>query len=410
MMHWRRRKSRTAARERLGIVAPRLRIADLATEAIRSVIRHPARCIVVALGTVLGTAAFVSTLGITSTIQHQVADSFDVRRATEVLIRPEQADLAADWQSPAGMARLRGLNGVIAAGRRINVGQVDVRRSLDGPARPVSVYGADPGALAAMAPNITQGRTYGDFHEARAARVVLLPRSVAEALMLTRTGVAVFINDQAFTVIGFFDDVQRRPETLLGMLMPASTAETLVTAGSTADRDVVVETAPGAAQLIGGQAALALWPQAPAALRVIAPPDPRTLRRDIEGNIARSTLLLSLVSLVVGAVSIANASMAAIGARTSEIGLRRAVGAGRVHVFAQLLTETTALGAVGGFVGGGLGVMVTAVVSLTQLWVPVIDLGAAGQAVLIGGATGLVAGMWPAARAVAITPVAALQR
>src|SRR5687767_11315536 len=42
--------------------------------------------------------------------------------------------------------------------------------------------------------------------------------------------------------------------------------------------------APGAAQLIGAQAPLALHPGEPQRLRAIAPPDPRLLRRQIEGD------------------------------------------------------------------------------------------------------------------------------
>ena len=62
----------------------------------------------------------------------------------------------------------------------------------------------------------------------------------------------------------------------------------------------------------------------------------------------QTSLVLSLIALVMGAVSIANAATASIAARIPEIGLRRAIGARPVHIFAQLVGETTALGALGG--------------------------------------------------------------
>jgi putative ABC transport system permease protein len=379
-------------------------------EATISIVRHPARSLGTAIGTLLGAAAFVSTLGLTSTIQHQVAESFDVRRATEVVVSPESQELSPDWQRASALQRLRGLNGVVEAGRRVDVGEFPLSRSRTGATVPVPVLGADADALKVLQPHITVGRTYGGFHERTAAPVVLLSRGVAENLNIGRAGVAVFIEGRPFTVIGVYDDVARRTEVLLGVLVPAASAERLAGSRTAVSRDVVIATAPGAAQLIGGQAPLALWPTEPDALRVTAPPDPRTLRREVEGNVGRSTLLLSVVSLIIGTFTIGNAAAAAMNTRTPEIGLRRAVGARPRHVFAQLMAETTAIGTLGSVVGALLGVGVTAAVSLAQGWVPVIDLRAALIATVAGAASGSLAGFWPATQAVRVQPVAALQR
>jgi putative ABC transport system permease protein len=172
---------------------------------------------------------------------------------------------------------------------------------------------------------------------------------------------------------------------------------------------VIIKTAPGAAQLIGSQAALALLPTAPSELAAIAPPDPKTLRREIEGNVTRLSLILSVVALAIGTISIGNAATAGIAARTPEIGLRRAVGAKPLHVFVQLLGETTMLGALGGFIGAVTGVVVTVSVAVINRWTPVIDLRAALLASAGGAVAGLLAGLLPALRAMRIQPVAALQ-
>jgi putative ABC transport system permease protein len=220
----------------------------------------------------------------------------------------------------------------------------------------------------------------------------------------------VFIRDRAYTVMGIFDGVGRRTEHLQGVLMPASAADAVLDPSTGVERDVVISTAPGAAQLIGSQAALALRPEGPDALRVIAPPDPRTLRQEIEANVAQSALLLSVIALVIGAVSIANAATASITARVPEIGLRRALGARPGHIFAQLIGETTALGGLGGAAGVLVGVAVVAVVSLANAWNPVLDVRVAALAVAASAAAGLLAGLWPAWLATRIQPVAALQR
>jgi putative ABC transport system permease protein len=404
-------RGRRQAREDLGIVRPRLRMRDLATESATSVRRHPGRSLLTALGTILGAAAFVSTLGVGSTVQHQVSSSFDAIRATEVIVRPAHDQQDTRWQGPAALDRLRRLSGVAAAGRRLLIGEHTATHSLGMEGRSVNIIGADPQAVSVMAPHLVAGRLFDGFHESRAVRSALLASPIAESLGIRRIGVAVFIDDQAYTVMGVFDDVARRPEALLSIVIPASTAETLVAASAEpARRDIVIATVPGAAQLIGDQAALALLPESPAALQVTAPPDPRTLRRAVEDSVVRSSLILSAIALLIGGASIGNSATAAIAARTSEIGLRRAVGGRPWHIFAQLITETTALGGLGGVVGTILGTVATAVVSLWQSWLPVIDLRAAVLATAASALAGLCSGLWPAARAMRVQPVAALQR
>ncbi len=376
-----------------------------------SVSRHVGRSLVTTVGSVLGAAAFVATLGISTTIGQQVSDSFDVRRATEVRVVAEQKDIGQAWLADNRMAQLRGLNGVAAAGRRTMVGQFPIRRGLGAVAAPVEVIGADPGAVKVMDPHFVIGRTFDAFHEDREVPVVLLSIRVAGHLGVSRVGVAVFIGDRPFTVMGIFDDVARRPEALLAAVVPATVADSFgLIGGATAERDVVIATAPGAAQLIGQQAPFALYPEDHEASQSIAPPDPRTLRREVEASVTRSSLILSLVALVIGAISIANSATAAIAARVPEIGLRRAVGARPAHIFAQLLGETTSLGALGGVVGFIVGIGATIVISLINRWSPVLDVRTALVAAAASAGFGLLAGLLPAVRAMGIQPVAALQR
>ena len=121
-------------------------------------------------------------------------------------------------------------------------------------------------------------------------------------------------------------------------------------------------------------------------------------------------MFLSLVALVIGTVSIGNAATAAIATRAPEIGLRRAVGARRHHIFLQLVAETSTLGALGGTTGALLGVLTVSTVSLVNGWVPTIDLRSTLVASAASTAAGLLAGLLPASRAVRIAPVQALQR
>lgn len=404
------------ARRQLGIVPPRFRLRDIVRESSLSVVRNTGRSLMTAIGTVLGTATFVATLGLSSTMSQLVSDSFDIRRATEVRVVPEESagtdrnDSGQDWHQPDRLSQLRALNGVVAAGRRVQLGELSVSRITGGELSPMKVLGADPDALTVMRPKLVTGRLPDAFHEQSASAVALLPRPLANQLHIQRIGVAIFIADHPFLVAGIFDDVQRRPEAMLSIVIPASVADMFAARGGNIERDVVIETTPGAAQLIADQAPLALSPEAPAALRAIAPPDPRTLRREIEGNVAQSSLVLSIIALIIGSVSIANAAMSAVATRTPEIGLRRAIGGRALHIFVQLLGEATVIGGIGGIVGAGAGIVIISSVAIANGWVPVLDLRLALLTIGISMGSGTLAGLWPAIRAMRITPVAALQR
>jgi ABC-type antimicrobial peptide transport system permease subunit len=120
-------------------------------------------------------------------------------------------------------------------------------------------------------------------------------------------------------------------------------------------------------------------------------------------------LLLSGVSLLVGAIGIANVTLVSVMERTGEIGLRRALGATRRHIAAQFLLESAALGVVGGILGASVGMLVVVGVAAYNSWTPVMDPVAPLVAPLIGGVVGLLAGAYPALRAARLEPVEALR-
>jgi putative ABC transport system permease protein len=96
--------------------------------------------------------------------------------------------------------------------------------------------------------------------------------------------------------------------------------------------------------------------------------------------------------------------------RIGEIGLRRALGARARHITWQFLTESAALGLVGGIAGTSLGTAVVVGVSLHNRWTPVLDPVTLAAAPVLGLTTGLLAGLYPSWRASRIQPVEALRR
>ncbi|GGU32376.1 ABC transporter permease [Streptomyces violascens] len=414
-----------------GIAATRLNWRDMCAEALAGVVQRPGRSILTMLGTILGVGAFVAVLGLTSTATGQIGKSFSVLQDTTVTIDDVAASGRTGSPAPetAGIslpsdtdARLRGLNGVVDGGTWWTVplrhptisGRPDVTEATTSAesSSTVQLFAASPGALRAMQPKLATGVLYNEFHQGRTEKVCVLGSTAAHLLGITRVDnqPAVFINGTAYSVLGIISDTQRLPQGLLGVLIPSNTALSAYGPPSDNPAQALIHTRPGAAQLVARQAPLALRPDHPELLHAVPPPDPHTLRDQVNTDLSGLFLLLAAVCLVVGAVGIANTTLVAVLERTAEIGLRRALGARPRHITAQFLTESTALGGLGGLIGTGIGVAVVVITAIARQWTAVLQPYAVLPAPLIGLSIGFAAGVYPALRAARIEPLDALRR
>jgi macrolide transport system ATP-binding/permease protein len=393
---------------------------DLLNEALAGMFARPVRMMLTVLGVAIGLTALVATVGLTRTAGNRIISQFDRVAATELFItaKPGRTTGIVDpkaipWDAPT---RLRRLNGVVAAGTmsEVHVGNALVSSSpvkdpLNQTAFKLSVYAASPDLFSAVRAELETGRLPDSGHSSRADRVAVLGPDAARRLGVVglKQLPAISIGDRLYLVLGILRDVARRPELLGSAIIPEGTARHDF--GLAGPGRVVVETKIGATYLIADQARLALRPDDPRALKIEVPHEPRRLREEVQTDLSTMFLLLGGLTLVVGAIGIANITLVGVMERTGEIGLRRAIGATRWHIAAQFLFESASMGLIGGIIGASVGVLVVATVSAYQVWTPVLDLEAPLLAPLVGGVIGLLSGTYPALRAAHLEPVEALR-
>jgi hypothetical protein len=399
---------------------PHLSLRDLVGEALASLTARPGRAVLTALGTVLGVAALVATLGLSKTAGNQIVGRFDALAATDIVVAPKAASagrVSAGQVLPwDGESRAARLNGVVAAG---TLSDVDLRGDLvrsvpvnDPVAQTefqLPVKAASPGLFAAVRARLAAGRLPDAGHSARGDRVAVVGANVAEQLHVTRVEdqPAILLGDRLYTVVGIISGVSRQASLLGSVVIPEGTAARDF--GLEAPGSVQVETRIGAASLIAGQLPLALSPNEPTLLKVTAPPEPRRVRAGVQSDLNALFLLLGGVSLLIGATGIANVTLVSVLERVGEIGLRRSLGAARRHIAGQFLLESTTLGLLGGVLGAALGTLVVVGVAASRTWTPVLEPWVPLGAPLLGGAIGFLSGIYPSMRAAALEPVEALR-
>lgn len=380
-------------------------------EAMAGVSARPGRLALTMVGEALGLAALVATVSLATTASGQVAEHFDDAAANQVLVEP--AEDRAKMLPEDAEERIRELEGVVSAGTLSRVEVSDPVRAvpvvdLQGPPAPsLPVLAASPGIFDAVDASVA-GRTYDAGHVARADAVALLGAGAARRLGVSdlTQGPAVFVGDQALTIIGVIEQVSSRGELLDSVVVPEATAARLF--GWRGASSLQVEVAANAAETIARQAPLGIAPADPARIVASAPPADTALRASVQGDVSSLLVLLGIVTLVAGGVGIANIMLLSVMERIGEIGLRRALGATRGNLMSQFLVESATVGLLGGIVGTSVGFGVSMAVALGRDWTPVLDarLLAAPVAGLV---VGVVAGAFPAWRAGALEPAAALR-
>jgi macrolide transport system ATP-binding/permease protein len=273
----------------------------------------------------------------------------------------------------------------------------------------LAVEAASPDLFTAVRAKLYSGRLYDRGHEQRRDHIAVLGHKTAKQLGITRLdgSSAIRIGDQVLAVIGILGEVARKHTLLSAVIIPEGTARSLYSLQ--APQSVVVETAVGATPLLSRQIPITLRPDKPNILKLASPQQPQQLRASVSHDLNLLFLMLGGVSLLVGAIGIANVTLVSVMERVGEIGLRRALGATHRHIAGQFLMESISTGVLGGVPGASIGMVVVVVVAAYQSGTPVIDPFVPLLAPLAGGITGLLAGLYPALRAAALEPIEALR-
>jgi putative ABC transport system permease protein len=363
------------------------------------------------LGIAIGVAAIVAVLGLSSSSQAGLLAEIDRLGTNLLTVENGQSlfDEAAELPTtaPAMIARI----GPVTEAGFTGATDAKAYRSPLIPAvntNGLSVQAASLDLPQAAGTSIARGA----YLNAATAQepVAVLGATAARRLGITRfyPGQRIWVGNQWFYIAGILRLAKLTPEIDTAVLVGFPAAQTYLGFGGY-PTTIYVRAHTDHVAAVQSVVAATAKPQAPNEVNVSRPSDALVARAKAKSALNTLFLGLGAVSLLVGAVGVANIMIISVLERRSEIGLRRALGATKGHIRIQFLSEAILLAILGGAVGVAFGALATVVYASTKGWTVIIPAVAWAGGFAAALAIGAVAGLIPALRAARLSPTDALR-
>ncbi len=410
--------------------------------ALGGIATNKSRTALTLLGLVIGVSAVIVALGIGAGQAAQVSAQLSSLGTNLVTVQP-------------GASSAGGVRGGIGSASTLTQADVDALQAQLGPTGALpdasliapednttvqvvagpnntstSAVGVTPAEQTARAYQVAAGRFITQDDVDRSAQVAVLGGTLATTLFPTglfgAVGSTIEFNGQAYQVVGVLVTKGGFGGADSDALVPISAVQNRLAfkagqAPAVSAINVVAASADktDAAQAEVESALRALHKLAPTAADDFSFFNQASLQQTASNVTGALTVLLTAiaaVALLVAGIGIMNIMLVTVTERTREIGLRKAVGARKLDILAQFLTESIILSALGGVIGVAISYVVawalpllTAGASGVAAVHPLISGGSIVLAVGVSLGIGLFFGSYPASRAAALDPIQALR-
>jgi putative ABC transport system permease protein len=391
--------------------SPRLSLPDLARVASVGLRTRRVRAALSALGIAIGVAAIVAVLGLSSSSQAGLLAEIDRLGTNLLTVTNGQTLFGQTAELPLAAPGMIRRIGPVTQVQYTGSTSANVYRSSYIPTvntNGLAVEAASLGLPHAVGTSLADGR----YLNAATVRepVAVLGAQAASLLGVDRVypGERIWLGGMWFYLAGILNSAVLAPEIDNSVLVGFPAAERYLGFDG---HPTTIYVRSGTSQTAAVQSVLAATanPEAPSEVNVSQPSAALTARAEARGALDSLFLGLGAVSLLVGAVGVANIMLIGVLERRSEIGLRRSLGATKGQIRTQFLAEAILLALLGGAVGVAAGAVSTVIYASTKHWIAIVPTrawaGGLAAAILIGA----IAGLLPAIRAARLSPTEALR-
>ena len=393
--------------------SPKLSLTDLARVASVGLRTRRVRAALSALGIAIGVAAIVAVLGLSASSQAGLINEISKLGTNLLTVANGQTLSGATAELPvAAPGMISRIEAVTAVDDTGSLSNTDAYRSPLIPSintNALSVQVTSLGLPHTVGTSVAEGR----FLNAATARepVAVLGAAAAARMGIDRIypGERIWVGGQWFYLVGVLNPAVLAPEIDTSVLIGYPAAQRYLGFDGHPS-EIYLRAQTDQVNAVHDVLAAAANPEQPNQVDVSQPSDALVAQADAKGALNSLFLALGAVSLLVGAVGVANIMLIGVLERRSEIGLRRALGATRGNIRAQFLSEAVLLSLLGGAAGVAGGAISTIIYAHIKHWTAVVPTTAWGGGLAAAILIGAIAGLLPAIRAAQLSPTEALRR
>ncbi len=401
-------------------------------EALGSIGANKLRSSLTILGIVIGVAAVISMMAIGRGAQNQITSSINGMGTNLLTIQSGNFTAKVFNAKALTTDDVKALSDAAAAPDIAAVGAVVESRSMtvtsNGKSTSTEVQGVYSQNAQINNDTVSEGSYVTADQVKSMSAVAVIGQTTATNLFSATSGIVgkeLRINGQIFKVVGV---LKSKGGTSLGnqddrVLIPITTAQRRLIRSNPSNRvNQILVSAKTADTVTAAQDEITAILRSRHKLKAAASDDFSIMSQSSmveSASTVTGTLTMFLggvagISLLVGGIGIMNIMMVSVTERTREIGLRKALGARRLDILVQFLSESVLLSLIGGALGVALAEVICVIIvkvassSGTSLS-PSIGLDSVLLATLFSSAVGILFGLYPSNRAASLQPVEALR-
>jgi len=408
-----------------------MKLLQILREAVRSINSNRTRSFLTILGIIIGVAAVIALMAAGQGAQASITNQIQSIGTNLVYVMPGNQLTTVTNRRPLTLADARALANKLRAPHIRYVSPIitDTNEvSYGKESQQTTVYGVEPGFEIVQNLSLAEGAFFTRTELDSRASVVVLGPMLADQILGKHEGIigmVIRINNYPFRVIGVTKSKGgsqfNNPDTFAYIPLTSMQARVKQDLSSGRISFILLQAEDeSSVKLAIDEATLVLReshrlnPRQSDDFSITNQEDFLSIASSITSVLTIFLAGIAGISLLVGGIGIMNIMLVSVTERTSEIGLRKALGARKLDIMLQFLSESAMLSLIGGILGiliwWGLATLIGFVaVQMGANLIPVVGWDAILLATLFSTAVGLFFGWYPAQRAANLQPVEALR-
>ncbi len=390
------------------------RFRDLLSVAWTGLTARKVRTLLIMLGPIVGVAAMVGAVGLTESAKGDLKEKL-AKLGTNLIIA--QAGGTFGSQNPTfpsdAVHRVEAISTVTSAAATTNLSSVIALPTQGGSdyyqSFPVPVRAADLDLPSVLQVPMIDGRWLNAADSRLHTASVVLGAGLAKQYGYLPGEIrTVILGSENFGVVGVLGSVALDPDLDNAVFITQWAAKhDFATDGN--PNQLYIRSTTGTTQATADAVPTAINLGGPDQVSTKVPSDVLQAASQADKTLQQTALFAGLLALAVGGLGIANVMSISVIQRSSEIGIRRAVGHSRSKIGSQFLLESLFVGILGGILGAAVGVGVVYLVSAFAHWVVVINYRKIPIWMALALVVSVGAGLYPSIKAARLEPLETLR-